>query len=107
MWLGYSDNRLCDDLCFTEDHEMTVGSSEEDSLDSDDDDDGNHPYRNAAVMNQIANIVKKVYFLLKVSEGYLSSEPSMKEAASCLPGKMGLFRNKTLGVLNTNTRRHK
>ena len=31
----------------------------------------------------------------------------MKEAASCLPGKMGLFQNKTLGVLNTNTRRQK
>ena len=58
-------------------------------------------------MNQITNIVKKVHFLLKVSEGYLSSEPSMKEAASCLPGKMGLFQNKTLGVLNTNTRRQK
>ena len=58
-------------------------------------------------MNQITKIVKEVYFLLKVSEGYLSSEPSMKEAASCLPGKMGLFQNKTLGVLNTNTRRQK
>ena len=31
----------------------------------------------------------------------------MKEAASCLPGKMGLFQNQTLGVLNTNTRRQK
>uniref|UniRef100_A0A7S3Y5R1 Uncharacterized protein n=1 Tax=Heterosigma akashiwo TaxID=2829 RepID=A0A7S3Y5R1_HETAK len=59
------------------------------------------------LMNQITKIVKEVYFLLKVAEGYLSSEPSMKEAASCLPGKMGLFQNKTLGVLNTNTRRQK
>ncbi len=49
MWLGYSDNRLCDNLCFAEDHEMTVGSSEEDSSDSDDADDGNNPYRKAAV----------------------------------------------------------
>ena len=43
MWRGYSDNfsnRVCDDLCIAEDHEMTVGSSEEENSSSDSDDDG-------------------------------------------------------------------
>ena len=51
------------------------------------------------LMNQITKIVKEVYFLLKVSEGYLSSELlPMKEAASCLPARQnGTLPKQNLG----------